>query len=145
MWKSIEINKQNIQYQNERAVLIKMPNKSKYADYTFWHPAKLVRNGSNSYSVKISYNDKFQFTLFKKGKGLYNRNEIISQMIIGVEEFEEAFECMEDCTRAKEKDDSYLIVKEPEKIEKEIEIPKELENIEEYSLCTRDLVEKGYL
>ena len=34
---------------------------------------------------------------------------------------------MSDCTRAKS-DETYLIVKEPEKVEKEIEIEEELKN-----------------
>ena len=35
---------------------------------------------------------------------------------------------MEDCTRSKNKEESYLIVKEPEKVEKEIEVEEELKN-----------------
>nr|DAO88286.1 MAG TPA: hypothetical protein [Caudoviricetes sp.] len=127
MWYEIEINKQNIIYDTGKAVLIKMPNNSKYASLTFWHPKKLVRDGSNSYAVSISYNENFQFTLFKKGQRKYNRNEIISQQIIGIKDFEEAFECMENCTKAKSKE-SYLIVKEPEKVEKEIIIERSLLN-----------------
>ena len=126
-WKSIEINKQNIENETSKAILIKMPNKSKYADYKFWHPSKLVRYGSNSYSRRISYNDEFTFKLKKFGNGKYNKFDVIDEKEISVEEFELAFECMEDCTKAK-KDDTYLVVEEPEKIEKEIEIEESLKN-----------------
>ena len=127
MWKSIEINKQNIENDTGKSVLIKMPNKSKYAGYKFWHPAKLVRYGSNSYARSVSYTDDFIFKLKKYGNGKYNKFDVINEVEISVEEFEEAFECMKDCTRAKE-DNSYLIVKEPDQFEKEVKIEKSLLN-----------------
>ena len=127
MWKNIEINVQNIETDTGKATLIKMPNKSEYAGYKFWHPSKLVRYGSNSYARSISYTDEFTFKLFKNGKGKYNKFDVIDEIEISVEEFEEAFECMEDCTKAKN-DETYLIVEEPKKIEKEIEVVKELKN-----------------
>ena len=127
MWKNIEINIQNIEIDTGNAVLIKMPNKSKYAGYKFWHPSKLVRYGSNSYARSIGYTDEFTFKLFKNGNGKYNKFNVIDEIEIDVEEFEDAFDCMSDCTRAKS-EESYLIVKEPEKVEKEIKIEEELKN-----------------
>ena len=62
-WKNIEINVQNIDFNTEKSVLIKMPHNSDYDGYKFWHPSKLVRNGSNSYAVKIGYTDDFIFKL----------------------------------------------------------------------------------
>ena len=37
--------------------------------YSFWHPAKLVSSGRNSFSVSIGYTDDFTFRLKKYGKG----------------------------------------------------------------------------
>lgn len=128
MWKNIEINIQNIETDTGKATLIKMPNTSDYAGYKFWHPSKLVRYGSNSYARSIGYTDEFTFKLFKNGNGKHNKFDVIDEVEIDAEEFEEAFGCMEDCTRAKDKEESYLIVKEPEKVEKEIEIEEELKN-----------------
>ena len=127
MWKNIEINLQNIEKDTGKATLIKMPNNSDYAGYKFWHPSKLVRYGSNSYARSIGYTDSFTFKLFKNGKGKYNKFDVIDEVEIDAEEFEEAFGCMKDCTRAKE-DNSYLIVKEPDKFEKEAKIEKSLLN-----------------
>ena len=127
MWKNIEINIQNIETDTGKATLIKMPNKSRYAGYKFWHPSKLVRYGSNSYARSIGYTDEFTFKLFKNGNGKYNKFDVIDEIEIDVEEFEEAFDCMIDCTRAKS-DETYLIVKAPEKVAKEIEIEEELTN-----------------
>ena len=127
MWKNIEINIQNIETDTGKATLIKMPNKSKYAGYKFWHPSKLIRYGSNSYARNVGYTDEFTFKLFKNGNGKYNKFNVIDTIEIDVEEFEEAFDCMSDCTRTKS-NETYLIVKEPEKIEKEIEIEEELKN-----------------
>ena len=101
MWKNIEINKQNIETDTGKATLIKMPNKSKYAGYKFWHPSKLIRYGSNDYAIKIGYNDDFVFKLKKYGKGKYNFKDVVDEIEISVKEFEESFECMEDCTRLK--------------------------------------------
>ena len=128
MWKNIEINIQNIEYDSGKATLIKMPNKSKYGGYKFWHPSKLIRTGSNNYAARLGYTDEFTFKLKKYGNGKYNSNEVINEIEIDVEEFEEVFECMEDCTRAKQKEETYLIVEEPEKLEIEIEIEEELKN-----------------
>lgn len=128
MWKNIEINIQNIEADTGKATLIKMPNTSDYAGYKFWHPSKLVRYGSNSYARSIGYTDEFTFKLFKNGNGKHNKFDVIDEIEIDVEEFEKAFGCMESCTRAKDKEESYLIVKEPEKIEKEIKIEESLKN-----------------
>ena len=127
MWKNIEINIQNIENDTGKAALIKMPNKSKYAGYKFWHPSKLVRYGSNSYARSIGYTDTFTFKLKKYGNGKYNKFDVINEVEISVEEFEEAFECMKDCTRSKE-DNSYLIIEEPKKIDKDVEIDEALKN-----------------
>ena len=127
MWKNIEINIQNIETDTGKATLIKMPNKSRYAGYKFWHPSKLVRYGSNSYARSIGYTDEFTFKLFKNGNGKYNKFDVIDTIEIDVEEFEEAFDCMSDCTRTKS-NETYLIVKEPEKVEKDIEVEKSLLN-----------------
>lgn len=123
MWKQIEINKQNIVYDTGSSTLIKMPNKSKYAGYKFWHPSKLIRYGNNDYARTLSYTDEFIFKLFKQDK----KFKKIDDKEIDTEELENAFDCMEDCTRAKSKE-TYLIVEEPEKIDKEIEIEKSLKN-----------------
>lgn len=126
-WKNVDINIQNIETDTGKASLIKMPNKSNYAGYKFWHPSKLVRCGSNSYAISVGYTDEFTFKLFKNGNGKYNKFDVIDEIEIGVEEFEKAFECMEDCTREKSKE-TYLIIEEPEKVEKEIKIKEELKN-----------------
>ncbi len=127
MWKNIEINIQNIETETGKATLIKMPNKSKYAGYKFWHPSKLVRYGSNSYARSIGYTDEFTFKLKKYGNGKYNKFDVINEIEISVKEFEEVFGCMEDCTRAPQ-NESYLIIKEPEKVEKEVVVENELIN-----------------
>lgn len=123
MWKQIEINKQNIVYDTGSSTLVKMPNKSKYAGYKFWHPSKLIRYGNNDYARTLSYTDEFVFKLFKQDK----KFKTIDDKEIDIEELENAFDCMEDCTRAKSKE-TYLIVQEPPKIDKEIEIEEVLKN-----------------
>lgn len=128
-WRSININKQNIEYDSGKAVLINCPHKSDYDGYSFWHPSKLIRDGKHSYALSVSYTNDFIFKLIKYGRGKCNRNEVIDQKEIGVEEFEEMFEVMnENIVASKEDADSYLIVEEPEKVEKEIKVVEELKN-----------------
>lgn len=91
-WKNININKQQVETSTAKAVLIKMPNNSNYKGYMFWHPVKLVRDSKHRNALSIGYNDNFIFNLIKSGKGKYNKNSIISEQKIGVEDFEDAFE-----------------------------------------------------
>lgn len=127
MWKSIEINIQNIETRIQKVTLIKMPSKSKYTGYKFWFPSKLIKKGSNNYSVTLCYTNEFKFALKKYGNGKYNKFKVIDEITISAVELEEIFECMEDCTRAKS-EETYLIVEEPNKIEKKIEIEEVLKN-----------------
>ena len=128
-WKSIQINKQNIKTYTEMAVLIAMPHNSNYDGFQFWHPAKLVKRGNHSNAVSISYNDEFTFKLKKYGNGKYNKFDVIDEEEIDIEEFEDAFGVINDNIIAPKKDtESYLKIKEPEKIDKEIEVLEELKN-----------------
>ncbi len=127
MWKNIEINLQNIEFETEKATLIKMPNKSEYAGYKFWHPSKLIRYGSHSYARSLSYTNDFTFKLFKNGKGKHNKFDIVDKIEIGADEFEEAFDIMSENIRDKN-EETYLIVNEPEKITKKVEIAECLKN-----------------
>lgn len=96
MWKSININKQNIKAETAGAYLIAMPHNSGFDGYCFWHPAKLIRSGLRSYTISLAYNNDFIFNLKKYGKGKYNKNKVIDEQAISVEEFEEAFEVMDE-------------------------------------------------
>lgn len=125
-WKNIQINIQNIEGETEKATLIKMPNKSNYSGYSFWHPTKLIRRGNNSYAISLGYTDEFSFKLKKYGKGKWNKSKIIDEIEISVAEFEKAFKSMEDsCQSQKE---GYLEITEPNKIDKDVTIEKELLN-----------------
>lgn len=128
MWKNININKQNIEVETVKAILIKMPNNSDYKGFAFWYPTKLVRDGRNKNAVSIGYNDEFTFTLKKFGNGKYNKMDVIDEIKISAEEFEEAFGVMDENITSPKKDVTYLKVEEPVKVEKEVEVEECLKN-----------------
>lgn len=121
MWKKIKFNAQNIEHETGKATLIKMPNKSEYKGYTFWHPSKLVREeGGKGYFVSFSYTDSFEFKVFKTGK---NRN-VLDEQFLSPSEMEEAFNVVDE--QISSNVDSFLEVKEPSKVTKEVELKEDL-------------------
>lgn len=91
MWKNIEINDSLVKARTAKSVLIAFPRKSQLHGYSFWHPAKLVRTGRIVNTVSIGYSGEFVFRIKKYGNGKYNKREIISEMEIVADEFEQAF------------------------------------------------------
>lgn len=116
MWKSININKQNIRTETEKAVLIACPHASDYNGYCFWHPSKLVREGRHKGAVSISYTEEFTFRLKKYGKGRYNSHEVIDEIQLGYDELEEVFGVMNDNISAPQFKNDYETHK-PEAVE----------------------------
>lgn len=121
MWKTININKQQVKEEQVNAMLIKMPNNSDYKGYCFWFPKKLIREGRHKNALSLSYTEDFTFRISKLSNGKVIKDEINAEM------FEEAFEVINDNIVAPN-DKSYLIVEEPEKIEKTIEVVECLKN-----------------
>ncbi len=129
MWKNISINKNQVEVETAKSVLIKCPNNSSYSGMVFWHPAKLVRTGKHSSALSLGYTNDFTFTLRKMGNGKYNGKEVIREEIIDVKEFEEMFGVVdENITAPKVDTESYVEVKEPVKIDKEVVVEECLMN-----------------
>lgn len=121
MWHKVYFNSQNIEHDTAKAVLIKMPNKSEYAGYKFWHPTKLVREeGGRGYHMSFSFTEEFQFTIRKHGQ---NR-QVTAEKIIGWDEMLEAFEQVNEQICGHE--ETYLEVAEPEKVDKTVKVREEL-------------------
>lgn len=111
-WKKIAINKQNIKHQTGKATLIAMPHKSDYDGYEFWIPSKLLRRGSHSYELYLSFTDDFNFTIKKMGKGQYNRFKAVDEKTLSAEAMREAFGGVVEPEA--EPDNGYVQVDEPE-------------------------------
>ena len=121
MWHKVYFNSQNIEHETTKAVLIKMPNKSAYAGYMFWHPSKLVREeGGKGYHMSFSLTEDFEVTLRKYGK---NR-QITAEEVIGYAEMLEAFEQVNEqiCCR----EEAFLEVAEPDKVDRTVKVREEL-------------------
>lgn len=119
MWLKLRINKQNVDI-FDNFVKINCPHNSKFNGYYFFYSQKLI-NFIDS-SIELLYKDDFIFRLKKKGNGRYNKNKVVEEIEIDANTIEEIFDCMQT------KDSSYLIIKEPHKIDKNIEILEELKN-----------------
>ena len=125
MWKKINIVENNIEAITNKAYLIKMPNNSNYKGYKFWHTDKLIKKHGKIY--KLIYNDDFVFKLMKYGEGKYNFKDIVKEVEIDSLELEAQFEQINENLKST-KDDSYLIVKEPKKVDKKVTIKDEFIN-----------------
>lgn len=113
MWKSFNINIQNIEHETERAMLINCPNKSEYKGYSFWHPKKLVRSGKHSYALQMSYTEEFKFKLQKYGK----QKNILNEIEVDAKQIEEIFATVDENINCKKiSKETHVIVNEPIKI-----------------------------
>lgn len=128
MWKNININKQNVQTTTAKAVLIKMPHNSNYDGFCFWHPAKLIREGRNPNSFSLGYTEEFKFKLMKYGNGKWNKNTVIEEQTIDFEEFENAFEVMNENITAPDTKNDFETHKPQELEIKDVEVLEELKD-----------------
>ena len=121
MWHKVCFNSQNIEHDTAKAVLIKMPNKSEYVGYKFWHPTRLVREeGGKGYHMSFSFTEEFQFTIRKYGQ---NR-QVTAEKIIGWDEMLESFEQVNEQICGHE--EAYLEVAEPDKVDRTVKVREEL-------------------
>lgn len=118
MWKKIYFNKQNIQKYRGNAVVIKLPNKSDFPGRVFYHPAKLLREeGHKGYLVSISFTEDWNFKTYGKS----------GVLDLSVEDIVEAFENSSYSQESLERHQDFFIhVKEPTKINEEVEVKEEL-------------------
>lgn len=91
MWRSININKQNIKANTGNAILIACPHNSDYDGYCFWHSSKLVQQGRHSNAISISYNEDFVFRVKK-----YRGKQIVEQDELDYKDIEEIFSIMNE-------------------------------------------------
>lgn len=76
MWNNITINSNCVQENTGKAILVKVPKQ----EWLVWIPLKLAKfSGKNDYLCKLSINDEFEYSLFKNGKGKYNKFEKIAE------------------------------------------------------------------
>ena len=133
MWYKVNFNALNIEYETEKATLIKMPRNSNYHGYCFWHPKKLVRENEigKGYFLTFSFDENFKFKLQKFSNSKFKK-ELLDEVILDYEEiqneFEKGNETIEEIEKQVKENEiiTYEIIK-PEKIkDKEVIIDSEL-------------------
>lgn len=114
-WKTFNINRNQIEHETERAVLIKMPNKGRYAGWTFWWPKKLVKEGPNRAAVTIVYNPMMsEFKVFKSSPKTFKR---LGEDTLSADDILEEFEVTNDNISAPEKFTPYTEEKKAPKLD----------------------------
>lgn len=123
-WHKINFNSQNIEHETVRAVLIKMPNKSDYAGYKFWHPATLVRGlaKGNGYFQSFSFTNDWEFTVFKTNK----KGDKLDEIRLSPEDMFEAFDIVNEQITSDASDESFLVINEPVKVDKKVSVNSDL-------------------
>lgn len=91
-WKNIYISKDAIIAENSHSVLIKMPDKSNYKGYNFWHSKKLLRKGKGKSLITFGFTYDFNFILTKYNNESYNQDDISSMKYIDAYTLEKAFQ-----------------------------------------------------
>lgn len=90
-WNKIYIHNNQLETKTQKVALIKMPGKSQYAGYKFWHPLKLVRTEKVTGGLSFSFNNEFVFRIFKNGQGRYNWKDVIDEKNLTPEEIKNVF------------------------------------------------------
>lgn len=123
MWNKMYINDNQIEREFENSLLIKMPASSRYSGWMFFHPYKLVREGTHSANFSISFTDEWDFRLVKgKDQEMYIDNYAMLEAFGNLKENKE----MPD-----NDNESFLKITEPSPIEGvEVEVKEELRNNE---------------
>ena len=67
-WQQLDIDANDIIYSSEKAVLIRLPSSSRYTNYTYWHPMKLIQPWTYSFQRQVIFNEQFEFTLTHQNK-----------------------------------------------------------------------------
>lgn len=64
------INNSQIEWETEKAMLIKIPKSS----YRFWYPKVFIQACNNKKTrYRVALSDEFEYRLFKKGDKIYNK------------------------------------------------------------------------
>ena len=108
MWHTVKLSPNQIKYETDKSVLVKMPARSEFKGYLFWFTKKLVRYGN--YYVCIRYSDEFTFKLFNDKKHEIEIDAQTMNEMFWVDDF----------------NDSYLEVTEPVKISIDVEVDESL-------------------
>lgn len=69
-WECLYVNECYVEKMTEKGVLLRMPNKSDYAGYKFWHPRKCFKQSSFSGEYEMLFKDDWKFTLKANGGAL---------------------------------------------------------------------------
>lgn len=85
---SITINLSQIEWETDKAYLIKVP-KSKYK---FWFPKRYTQSeNSRGTKIRLLFEDDKEYKIFKNGQGKYNKHSITSEKMVSCDTILELF------------------------------------------------------
>lgn len=120
MWNKVYVHLNQIEYETAKAKLIKLPNKSSYKGWMFWHPSSLIEleYGGNMQWFEVIFPDTWEFT-FVKGK---------QRKKMDIEDVLDAYESTTDRIQEQEAEwkESYYRETEPKKINLDVGVDESL-------------------
>ena len=82
MWINFYVNKNQIQTETAKAILVKLPK----TDWLVWISSKCVRSGTHSANLRVGVCDDREYEIFRNGNGRYNKfQKIDSKTVTGTE------------------------------------------------------------
>ena len=89
-WKRIKLYPNQIRTTTQTAALIKMPPRSGFAGWVFWHPIKCIHEHDGQMTEMV-YTEDFVFRLKRYGNQPYNKFTVQEQREITALDLEDAF------------------------------------------------------
>lgn len=87
-WQKKRLSTKYIKVTRPKAFLISMPQNSKFRDFSFWFPRKLLKRGFSDYDIVLNYPNDFEFKLIRKNP-VFKHFKSVAQIFYTLSEVQE--------------------------------------------------------